>query len=220
MADDDNDTLAPVIPMFAPQHRSVGWAGLHRLRHPVAALLAVGVLATSGVAAAGVATDHLPGATRNVAFALGLPVTSPALESARGTTAQLQTALADHDAGQVRATADLLRTQLAGLSPGDRALIQAPALSLLAQAYDFLMTLAQSQSPAPGGTGPSTDVPSGPVPRRPPRPLPAQPRGRPAVGQNHADPIGCRHRRHPGCDVAYRVHHREHDHHHSADHFG
>ena len=105
LAEDDDPILAPVIPMFAPRHRSIGWAGIHRLRHPVAALLAVGVLATSGVAAAGVATDHLPGPTRNVAFALGLPVTSPALESARATTVQLQVALADQDAVQVRSIA-------------------------------------------------------------------------------------------------------------------
>ena len=37
LADDDNATLAPVIPMFAPRPRSIGWAGIHRLRHPVAA---------------------------------------------------------------------------------------------------------------------------------------------------------------------------------------
>ena len=75
--DDDGVQLAPVIPMFTPSPRSVMWSRIHRLRHPVAAAVAVGILATSGVAAAGVATDRLPGPTRNVAYALGLPVTSP-----------------------------------------------------------------------------------------------------------------------------------------------
>lgn len=82
--DDDGVQLAPVIPMFTPSPRSVMWSRIHRLRHPVAAAVAVGILATSGVAAAGVATDRLPGPTRNVAYALGLPVTSPAARIGQG----------------------------------------------------------------------------------------------------------------------------------------
>ena len=79
---------------------------LHRLRHPVAAAAAVAVLATGGVAAAAVATDHLPGPTRAVAYDLGLPVTSPALvTAARGTLAELQSALAAGDPGTIRSAA-------------------------------------------------------------------------------------------------------------------
>jgi hypothetical protein len=154
---DDNDDvrLAPVIPMFVPSNRSVTWARIHRLRHPVAAAVAVGILATSGVAAAGVATDRLPGPARNVAYALGLPVTSPALESASGTMVRLGAALADHDAVQVRASATLLHTQMAGLSATDLTQIQTPATDLLVQAYVFLVAAAASQGAAAGAAGTS-----------------------------------------------------------------
>jgi len=155
-ADDNDDVrLAPVIPMFTPTNRSVTWARIHRLRHPVAAAVAVGILATSGVAAAGVATDRLPGPARNVAYALGLPVTSPALESARGTMVQLEAALADHDAVQVRASATLLHTQMAVLSATDLTQIQTPATDLLVQAYVFLVAAAASQGTAAGAAGTS-----------------------------------------------------------------
>ncbi len=178
--DHDDVQLAPVIPMFAPSPRSVMWARIHRLRHPVAAAVAVGILATSGVAAAGVATDRLPGPTRNVAYALGLPVTSPALESAKGTMAQLEAALAAHDPVQVRASGTLLRAQMAGLSPTDLAQIQTSATDLVIQAYVFLVAEASS----PGGTagaartsGGSTAVqstgsgsPTGPGPSASPNP--------------------------------------------------
>jgi len=156
----DRDGLAAVLP-FAPltappTRRSATWAGLHRLRHPVAAAVAVGVLATSGVAAAGVATDHLPGPTRSVAFALGLPVTSPSLEAARGTMGQLRVALAARDVAQIHASATLLRAQLDGLAPGDRAQIEASAGVLLTEAYAFL--IADSSSGSTPGSG---QVPSG-----------------------------------------------------------
>ena len=151
----DDVRLASVIPMFTPSNRSVTWARIHRLRHPVAAAVAVGILATSGVAAAGVATDRLPGPARNVAYALGLPVTSPALESARGTMVQLGAALADHDAVQVRTSATLLHTQMAGLSATDLTQIQTLATDLLVQAYVFLVAAAASQGAAAGAAGTS-----------------------------------------------------------------
>ncbi|HEX7443729.1 MAG TPA: hypothetical protein VF320_07580, partial [Acidimicrobiales bacterium] len=167
----DRDDLAAVLPFAPPAvpatRRSATWAGLHRLRHPVAAAVAVGVLATSGVAAAGVATDHLPGPTRSVAFALGLPVTSPSLEAARGTMGQLRVALAARDVAQVRASATLLRSQVDGLAPADRAQIEASAGVLLTQAYAFLIadsgsgsTPGSSQTPS-GGTGQGSSDSSG-----------------------------------------------------------
>ena len=168
----DQGALAAVLPFAPPSavptRRSATWAGLHRLRHPVAAAVAVGVLATSGVAAAGVATDHLPGPTRSVAFALGLPVTSPALEAARGTVDQLSVALAARDVTQVQASVARLRSQLDGLTPGDRAQIDASAGVLLTQAYVFLIAEAGSgsaslpgQTPS-GGTGPGASGGSDP----------------------------------------------------------
>jgi len=158
-ADDDLADVLPFAPPATPAaavtRRSATWAGLHRLRHPVAAAVAVGVLATSGVAAAGVATDHLPGPTRSVAFALGLPVTSPSLEAARGTLGQLRVALAARDVAQVRSSAALLRSQVDGLAPADRNQIEASAGVLLTQAYAFLIADPSSGSTpgsVPGGT--------------------------------------------------------------------
>ena len=124
---------AVVVPITGPQGRSTTWAGIHRLRHPVTAAVALGILATSGVAAAGVATDHLPGPTRSVAYALGLPVTSPALASAEGTINLLRGALAANDVTRIQALTTLLRSQLAGLSAADRASIQAAAADVLRQ---------------------------------------------------------------------------------------
>jgi len=164
----ESDDRHVVVPFLVPARRSSTMAGIHRLRHPVAALVAVGVLATSGVAAAGVATDHLPGPTRNVAYAIGLPVTSPGLEAAKGTLSQLSAALADHDAGRVRSTAPVLRTQLASLSPADRSRIQASADALLARADAFLATGSSgdpSASGSPGGSGTSGRTSGVPAPR-------------------------------------------------------
>jgi len=153
--------LAIVVPIAPPTRRSPTWTGLHRLRHPVAAAVAVAVLATGGVAAAGVATDRLPGPTRTVAYDLGLPVTSPALEGTRGTMDQLRQALAGHNVAQVNASAVFLRTQLAGLSPSDRAQVEPAAADLLAQADTFLRVAAAFGFPVgtSGGSGPG---PAGP----------------------------------------------------------
>ena len=149
------DGLAPVVPLTTTARWAQRGGALHRLRHPVAAAVAVAVLATSGAAAAAVATDHLPGPTRAVAFDLGLPVSSPALATARGTLAQLDAAVAAGDAPRVRTTADLLRTELAALSPSDRATIQAAASVALARSDTFLGTPSTGTAGpggAPGGT--------------------------------------------------------------------
>jgi hypothetical protein len=151
---------AIVVPFAPPKHRSTTWTGIHRLRHPLAAAVAVGMLATSGVAAAGVATDHLPGSTRNVAFALGLPVTSPALTSAKSTMNQLSVDLDAQDVVRVRASAAALRTELAGLSVADRASIQLPADDLLTGADSFEQSStngASSGTGGPTGSGASSD---------------------------------------------------------------
>ena len=145
------DGLAPVIPLTPTSRWAQRGGALHRLRHPVAAAVAVAVLATSGAAAAAVATDHLPGPTRAVAFDLGLPVSSPALTTARGTLAQLDAGVAAGDPARIRATADLLRTELAALSPSDRATIQASAAVALARSDAFLAT-SSTGTAGPGGT--------------------------------------------------------------------
>ncbi len=147
---------APVPPPVSSARWGQRGGRIHRLRHPVAAAVAVAVLATGGVAAAGVATDHLPGPTRAVAFDLGLPVTSPALATAQGTLAQLDAALTAGDATRVRATADVLRTELTALSPSDRATIQVLAAAALARA-DTLLATPTTVTP---GTGPAAGDPS------------------------------------------------------------
>ena len=139
-----------VVVAFSPwKRRTASWAGIHRLRQPMAAVVAIGVLATSGVAAAGVATDHLPGPTRNVAYALGLPVTSPALASAQGTIAHLRVALAAHDVTQIQALATLLRTQLASLSAADRDSIKATTTEQLSQADNLVQVATVGKSSGP-----------------------------------------------------------------------
>ena len=160
---ESEDGSAVVVPFTQPKGRSATWAGIHRLRHPVTAAVAVGILATSGVAAAGVATDHLPGPTRSVAYALGLPVTSPALASAKGTINQLRSALASHDQSQVPALASLLRAQLAGLSAADRASIQMAAADLLARADSAGQGSTNGASGAGGSsTGAAASTGAGP----------------------------------------------------------
>jgi hypothetical protein len=154
--DATEDSSAVVIAFAPPKRRSTTWAGIHRLRQPVVAALAVGVLATSGVAAAGVATDHLPGPTRNVAYALGLPVTSPALASAKGTLAHLRVALAAHDVAQVQAIATLLRTQLAGLSAADRDSIKAMTNEQLSLADNLGPVVANGLSSGPASSNGTT----------------------------------------------------------------
>jgi len=134
-------------------------ARIHRLRHPVAVLVGVAVLATSGVAAAGVATDTMPGPARHVAYSIGLPVTSPALESARATLGALDAALQGHDRAAVVASVALLRTQLAALSDADRVQIEPAAGRLLASADAFLEGDAANgapQNPIPPVTGAGT----------------------------------------------------------------
>ena len=148
----EDERVSPVVLLAPAGRRPGGWSGLRRLRHPVAAAVAVGVLATSGVAAAAVATDHLPGPTRTVAFDLGLPVTSPALEQAKATMTQLRDAI---DAGNnplVRDSAVALRIQLAALSPAERAQIEATAAQLLARA-DALLAVPTGPGVPPAGPG-------------------------------------------------------------------
>jgi hypothetical protein len=57
---------------------------------------AIAVVALGGVAAAAVATNTLPGPTRNIAYDIGFPVTSPALAQARQQLHQLDVANAQH----------------------------------------------------------------------------------------------------------------------------
>jgi len=131
--------------------------GLRRVRHPVTALVAAAVLATGGVAAAAVATDTLPGPARRIAVAIGLPVSSPALEATRGAMGDLRHALDRHDTAAIRAGADAVRTDLAALTPSDRTQVEPEADRLLA-----LADAALGRSTGSGTHG-TRAVPPGPA---------------------------------------------------------
>jgi hypothetical protein len=147
------DDFAEVIPIEAARRTKQTWStGLRRMRHPVTALVAAAVLATGGVAAAGVATDTLPGPARQIAFAIGLPVSSPALQATRGAMEDLQNALDRQETVAIRATAHTLGTGLATLEPSDRAQVEPAADQLLARAGAALEGSPGSGTQAASGT--------------------------------------------------------------------
>lgn len=118
----------------AGARRSMGIAGLRgRLARRTSVVAATMVLITGGVATAAVATDTLPGPTRNLAYYLGLPVTSPGLFQAQTNLNQLKNSI-DHGnrTGEVR-WGRTLQHDLKGLNDIDLAQIEAPALSLLSE---------------------------------------------------------------------------------------
>jgi hypothetical protein len=94
----------------------------------------ISLLATGGVATAAVATDTLPGPTRNLAYDLGLPVTSPGLYQAQANLVQLRSSI-DHGSrsGEVR-WGRSLQHDLKALNDSDLAQIRVPALTLLSEA--------------------------------------------------------------------------------------
>jgi hypothetical protein len=146
-----------------------GWAvQVRRLRHPVAVLAVVGVLATGGVATAAVATNTLPGPTRTVAFDLGLPVSSPDLVATQACLTALQTALVSRDAAEVSTEANSLRRDLAALSPAELKEVELEANQLLVQSSDFLASIAAAARGENGSTTnhaqASSAAPAQPVP--------------------------------------------------------
>ena len=110
---------------------------LRRLPHPVAAVVMVATLTTGGAAAA-VGTNTLPDPLRSIAFAVGLPVTSPADERIDNDLAALRATLNLGDAMAIRADAAALSRDLDALSPDDRVTVDGGANLLLAQAAVWL----------------------------------------------------------------------------------
>ncbi len=117
-------------------------AGAH-LRRPrpsvrrptsIAVMSLASVLLVGGAAAAAVATDTLPGPLRNVAYRLGLPVTSPGLHRAEGLAAGLQATLQAHHRAEAHTLATQLQQQLTTLDPQDRRSIESEASALLSAA--------------------------------------------------------------------------------------
>jgi hypothetical protein len=110
---------------------------LRRLPHPVAAAVVVAALTTGGAAAA-VKTDTLPGPLRSLASAVGLPVTSPALQQVDNDLTALRTALQLGDASAIRSDAAVLGRDLDALNPDDRVTVDGEVNLLLAQADGWL----------------------------------------------------------------------------------
>ena len=110
---------------------------LRRLPHPVAAVVMVATLTTGGAAAA-VETNTLPGPLRSIAFAVGLPVTSPTDQEVDNDLAALRAALNLGDAIAIRTDAAALSRDLDGLSPDDRVTVDGEANLLLSQADVWL----------------------------------------------------------------------------------
>ena len=142
----------PVL-VFAHQAGSIVADWIHRARHPIAVLSAAAILATGGVAAAGVATNTLPGPTRAVAFDLGLPVTSPSLAAAKTCIDALRGALLSRNVTGVRSATDSLRHELAELDRSALTQVAPEADQLLAQSDALLATAAAAdKSASEGGT--------------------------------------------------------------------
>jgi hypothetical protein len=114
--------------------RTKGFAGLRSrvARHTTFVAVAT-LLFTGGVATAGVATDTLPGPTRNLAYDLGLPVTSPGLYHARTNLEQLKQSINERNHNAEVRWGRSLQHDLKSLNGDDLAKIRLPALSLLSE---------------------------------------------------------------------------------------
>jgi hypothetical protein len=81
-----------------------------------------------------VATDTLPGPTRNIAYDLGLPVTSPGLFQARQNLDQLKRSIVQGNRHEQIRWGSQLQHDLKSLNDDDLAQIRVPALSVLNEA--------------------------------------------------------------------------------------
>lgn len=109
-----------------------------------------------GLGAAGVRTDVMPGPLRSAAFAVGLPVSSPALVATRGDLSDLDGVLGSGRAASIRAAAAKVRDDLRSLDPDERQRVAGKAGALLAEA-----DAETGPSPAdavPAGTSGSGDA--------------------------------------------------------------
>ena len=124
-----------------------------RVRRPLSAAVAALVVLGGASAAAAVSGAVMPQPVRVAARAVGLPVESPELASARAALARLRGALAaqPQDVGAVRARADDVRDRLAQLSANDRSHVEAEAAFLLEEADNAVVP-----PPAPLGSPPAS----------------------------------------------------------------
>jgi len=187
-------------------HRVIdhGWSGrerrlapLWRIRRPVTAAVASLAVLGGASAAAAVSGAVMPQPVRVAARAVGLPVDSPQLASARAALAHLRDALADkpRDLGAIRADAQAVRDHLGRLSADDRFQVEDESAFLLAEADAALAPPPASL----GGAAPvSPSTPSNPAsPSAPGSPAPA------AGGDDHggrSTPSAAPERAAPGSD--------------------
>ncbi len=143
----DTEPVAPIIPLRTPRRNLAS-----RVRHPVAAAAVVVILATSSAAAAAVGTDTLPGPLRTVAVSLGLPVPSPALNTARGAMATLAAALGYGDEGAIARDLTALQVALSKLDPADLASVKEAADQLVDRA-ELALASGPAKSGAESGRG-------------------------------------------------------------------
>jgi hypothetical protein len=136
----DNETLARLHATLADlAEGSVGVGTVqagHRstiggLRRRVANHASKLFVVAATVATAAVATDTLPGPTRNIAYDLGLPVTSPALFHAKQNLAQLKKSIVEKNHDQVIRLGQQLARDLTGLNQRDLSEIRDTAEGLL-----------------------------------------------------------------------------------------
>jgi hypothetical protein len=121
---------------------------------------------TTGVAAAVVATNTLPGPTRAIAYDVGLPVASPSLYAAERATSQLQRSLSANDPAQQKLLGEKLITAMKSLDANDLSKIRSIADKLLNEvglsSPSVSLTPAQplTNNSVPSVTLPSTTVPT------------------------------------------------------------
>ena len=131
--------------------RTKGFAGLRgRVARHTSLVAVATLLLTGGVATAGVATDTLPGPTRNLAYDLGLPVTSPGLYHARANLEQLKQSINERNRTAEVLWGRSLQHDLKSLNGGDLAQISVPAQSLLSE-------VGLEDPMGPSTTTPATD---------------------------------------------------------------
>ena len=116
---------------------------------------AAAVLGVFGVFGGAVAANALPGPLRSVAYDVGLPVSSPALEAAEAAESALQGAISSRDRPAIQSDVTVLRQRLSVLDASDRATADPKARRLLSDALALLVR-DTSTTTTPGSTTSST----------------------------------------------------------------
>ena len=156
-----HDALAARRSPLVPLTMRGGGRPSRRHAHPGRLAFVAGAAAVIGLGTAGVRTDVLPGPLRTAAFAIGLPVSSPALVATRGDLSDLGVVLGSGRPPSIRSAAAKVRVDLRALDPEERRRVEQTASTLLAEADaeagDPLSGAAQPDLSGPGGASASPD---------------------------------------------------------------